>query len=433
MKFTRLSLVAMLLVGSAAFAIENVKVSGDAKLFYSTQDDDNANATASLFDHTSSTGQAALGLGVSADLTKGVSSGAHLTALTTLGLQGQLVDNVWEGTNGTSDYFLFDEAWLAGTYGKTTAKAGRMTLDTPMVFTESWSIAKNTFEAAVVINQDIPDTTLVGAYVGGTNSNNIVNGVTGGSNETNSSVTGFGNAAGTMQSVNAKGTTNFSQFYKGAFAAGIINNSWKPLTAQAWYYDAPSYLNNYWVQADLNLDGILAGVQYTATNYTKSTMLPITKDSSNNAYAVMLGYEKKDVVTAKVSYSQTGEEKDSGLSLGAGYNLAGSQSKLYTEAWWYYGKISKADTSAFNITVTAPVAGYDLGIYYTQATIGKNGDNTATEKDFAEVTFEVARSFGPLDAGLYYIYTKSDADNIKTGNTKGDAYNTVQLYLTYNF
>lgn len=446
MKFTRLSLVAALLVGSSAFAIENVKVSGDAKLFYSTQDDSNANATASLFDHTSSTGQASLGLGVSADLTKGISAGAHMTALTTLGLQGQLVDSVWEGTNGTNDYFLFDEAWLAGTYGKTTAKAGRMTLDTPMVFTETWSVAKNTFEAAVLINQDIPDTTLVGAYVGGTNSNNIVNGVTGsrtggGNNVTINSVvtapsdngTGFGNAGGTMQSVNSNGTTNFSQFYKGAVAAGVVNNSWKPLTAQAWYYDAPSYLNNYWLQADLNYEGILAGAQYTGTNYTKSKFLSIAQDSSNNAYAVMLGYEKKDVVTAKVSYSQTGEEKDSTIALGAGSNLAGSQSKLYTEAWWYYGKITKADTSAFNITVTAPVAEYNLGIYYTQATIGKNGSNTATEKDFAEATFEVARSFGPLDTGLYYIYTKSDDDNIKTGNTKGDAYNTVQLYLTYNF
>jgi hypothetical protein len=433
MKFTKLSLVAMLLLGSSAFAIENVKVSGDAKLFYSTQDDDNSNASASLFDHTSSTGQAALGLGVSADLTKGISAGAHLTALTTLGLQGQLVDSVWEGTNGTNDYFLFDEAWLAGTYGKTTAKAGRMELDTPMVFTESWSIAKNTFEAAVLINQDIPDTTLVGAYVGGTNSNNIVNGITGGSSETNSNVTGFGNAGGTMQSVNAKGNTNFSQFYKGAFAAGVVNNSWKPLTAQAWYYDAPDYLNNYWLQADLNYEGILAGAQYTGTNYTKSKMLPIAEDTSNTAYALMLGYEKQDLITAKVSYSQTGEEKDSTIALGAGSNLAGSQSKLYTEAWWYYGKITQADTSAFNITVTAPVAGYDLGIYYTQATIGKNGNNAATEKDFAEATFEVAKSFGPLDAGLYYIYTKSDDDNVKAGNTTGDAYNTVQLYLTYNF
>jgi hypothetical protein len=434
MKFTKMSLVAALLIGSSAFAIENVKVAGDAKLFYSTQDDKYTNTDASLGDKKSSTGQAALGLGISADLTTGISAGAHLTGLSTLGLQGQLVNNVWEGTNGVKDYYLFDEAWIAGTIANTTAKVGRMELDTPLVFTEKWSIAKNTFESAVLLNTDIPDTTVVAAYVGGTNSNNIVNPVTGGSRETDSSKTGFGNAAGTMQKVDSNGQTNFSQFYNGAFAAGAINNSFKPLTAQAWYYDANQYLNAYWLQADLNIEGILAGLQYTTTNYIKSTELPIAKDASNNAFAAMLGYEMKDTFTAKAAYSQTGKEKDSSLGLGAGSNLAGAQSKLYTEAWWYYGKITQADTKAFNVTVTAPVADlFNVGVYYTQATKGDNGVAGVTDTDFTEATFEVAKSFGPLDTGVYYIYTKSDADNIKAGDTKGSAYNTVQAYLTYNF
>lgn len=38
MKFTKLSLVAAMLIGSSAFAIENTKVGGDAKLFYHTSD-----------------------------------------------------------------------------------------------------------------------------------------------------------------------------------------------------------------------------------------------------------------------------------------------------------------------------------------------------------------------------------------------------------
>ena len=38
MKFTKMSLVAALLIGSSAFAIDNVKVSGDAKVYYSTND-----------------------------------------------------------------------------------------------------------------------------------------------------------------------------------------------------------------------------------------------------------------------------------------------------------------------------------------------------------------------------------------------------------
>ena len=99
MKLVKMSLLAATLIASSAFAIDNVKVSGDAKLFYHTDDAEadslGGAATGSLFSVGNSSGQAALGLGVTADLTEGVSAGAHLTALSTLGLQNRLVSNVW--------------------------------------------------------------------------------------------------------------------------------------------------------------------------------------------------------------------------------------------------------------------------------------------------------------------------------------------------
>ena len=440
MKFTKMSLVAALLVGTSAFAIDNVKVSGDAKLFYSTDDADYADVSGikaagdtsgSMFSKQNSAGQAALGLGLTADLTSGVSAGAHMTALTTLGLEGQLVSNVWEGTNGVTDSYIVDEAWIAGTYGKTTGKVGRMELDTPLVFTEKWSIAKNTFEAAVLINQDIPDTTVVGAYVGAGNGNAAVNGHGNGAGPV-----GFANVV--QATGNAKGSydgSTFTQFYNGAYAAGIINNSFKPLTAQAWYFDANQYLTAYWLQADLKMEGIMAGLQYTATNYTKSTELAIAKDADNNAVAVMLGYEMKDVATLKVAYSQTGTEKDSGFGLGAGANLASTgQSKLYTEAWWNYGYITQADTKAYNVTLESPVQGlFDLGVYYTASTTSDNGVPATADVDMREIAVTASKSFGPLDATLAVINVDADDQNVKAGNTTGDAYNMVQAYLTLNF
>ena len=395
MKFTKLSLVAALLIGSSAFAIENVKVDGDAKLFYTTQDDKNANASASLFDKSSSTGEAALRLGVTADLTKGISAGATLNAITTLGLYNNLVSGTWTG--GVQDNFLFSEAWLAGTTGKTTGKVGRMQLDTPLVFSETWSVLPNTFEAAVVINQDLPDTTLVGAFVGQHNSAAALGG-------------GFDDFT----------TSSFKSFYNGAYAIGAVNNSWEPLTAQLWYYDAPQAVKAYWVQADLAMSGIVAGIQYTGADWYAS-------NKSSDALAVKVGYEMKDTFAASFAFSQVGKDET------AGANLAGSQSKLYTEAWWYYGKITQADTTAMNLTVTAPVSDlFDFGFYYTQSTT-KNGFGGTKDAEFTEATFEIAKSFGPLDAGLYYIYTKSDNDNQKTAADKGEAYSTAQVYLTYNF
>ena len=136
-----MSLVAALLVGSSAFAIDNVKVSGDAKLYYSTADAGQDLFAASLTNGANqSAAQAAASLSISADLTEGISAGSKVTVLSTLGLEGQLVNNVWEGTNGVSDSYIVNDLWLAATVGKTTAKIGRMELDTPLVFTEKWSM-----------------------------------------------------------------------------------------------------------------------------------------------------------------------------------------------------------------------------------------------------------------------------------------------------
>ncbi len=409
MKYTKMSLVAALLVGSSAFAIDNVKVSGDAKLFYATEEGGMSvtGTSDSIFNKDASAGQVAASLSLTADLTKGISFGGKVTALSTLGLEGQLVNNVWEATNGVTDSYIVNDLWLATTVGKTTVKLGRMELDTPLVFTEKWSIVENTFEAAVVINTDLPNTTLVGAYVGGTNSQAV-----------------GGTGAGYAGVVNATANeSTFSQFYDGAFAVGVINNSWEPLTAQAWYYDAQSKetvaagtdlrgVEAFWLQGDVSMDGILAGVQYTSLKL-QLTAGAADIDVDTSAFAVMVGYEMKDMFTAKLSYSGVAEDHS------AGFNLAGSgKSKLYTEAWWNYGTVTAADTTAINLTVEAPIKDIvDLGFYATMA------DNEVDAGDMTEVTVTASRSFGPLDTSAALIY----AD--KNDNQSG----ALQAYLTYNF
>ena len=393
MKFTKMSLVAALLVGSSAFAIENTKVSGDAKLYYDT--------TSSSLKNDNSAAQAALSLDVTTDLLANISAGTKITALSTLGLEGQLVGKVWEATNGVNDSWMVNELWLATTVGKTTGKIGRMSLDTPLVFSETWSIVANTFEAAVVINQDVPDTTLVGAYVGGTNS--------GGPLGTHPGM------AGVIAPI--ANETTFSQFYKGAYAAGIVNNSFKPLTVQAWYYQATHLTSAYWLEADLNcqkVEGLTAGLQYTGIDSINGVT-----EKSSSAFAGMLGYEMKDMFKAKISYSQTDKDAD------AGFNLAGTgQSKLYTEAWWNYGKVTQADTTAFNITIEGNVMNYvDLGFYYTDADQSQQAGNN----DLTEFTFTASKSFGPLDVTAAII-----SGDITTNN-KSNTTNRGQAYLTLNF
>ena len=444
MKLVKMSLLAATLIASSAFAIDNVKVSGDAKLYYATNDSlavvgGGVDNDAALFRQENSAGQAALSVGVTADLTEGVSAGITANALSTLGLQNNLVSNVWEGTSaggvsvsgdpitGLKDQFWISNAWIAGTVGKTTGKIGRMELDTPLVYSEQWSIAANTFEAAVLINQDIPDTTLIGAYVGGSNGSET--GATG-DGGTNASYAGV--LAGGQDDTNSP----FHSFYNGAYAFGAVNNSWEPLTVQAWYFLAQNLLSAYWVQGDLNIIGLDFGLQFTgidisATGVNENLGLAWTEDSSNTAVAAKVGYTMKDTFTVSGAFSQTGNDEPNGHAVGG--NLAASgQSKLYTEAWWNYGYVTRNDTTALNVTATTPeeLTWAQLGLYLTQSTTTIAGAN---DGEMTEVTLEAAKSFGPLDAGLYVIVTDATDQNIKAGDTEGTAFNTVQAYLTYNF
>ena len=433
MKFTKMSLVAALLIGSSAFAIENTKVSGDASLFYGTGDDDSN----SLFDKTDAAADAGLNLNVTTDLVKNsvvsISAGAGYTVLSTLGLENNLVSGVWGSAHGATagtgasygsslggakveNANWMNEAWIAATAGKTTVKLGRMELDTPLVFTEKWSIEKNTFEAAVVINQDIPDTTLVGAYVGnGNGTENLGQDVTG-------TVYGLGLAAGAVVNQDGQFTTYGTD---GAYAVGAINNSFKPLTVQAWYYDLTRLATAYWLQADLDastlgVDGLSAGVQYSAQDVKTGDSLGINNTDTASVYAVKLGYEMKDLFTASVAYSSV---DDKGALTAANTATQSGASKLYTEAWWNYGYITQHDTNSYNVTVTSPVNGlFDLGLYYT------NANNKATaDNDLTEFTATAGKSFGPLDATLAYVNTKAKDQNNDSN------YNIIQAYLTLNF
>ncbi|HZF70802.1 OprD family outer membrane porin [Sulfuricurvum sp.] len=410
MKLVKMSLAAAVLLGASAFAIDNVKVSGDAKLFYGTDD----HGTYSMLDKDSSYADTAVRVGVSGDLLKGVSFGLTGYGVSTLGLENNLVSGIWSGAHTitpanantafgnphtvdstgvqVNDAAWLGEAWLATTLGKTTAKIGRMTLDTPLAFTETWNIAPNTFEAAVLINQDIPDTTLVGAWVGKGN--------------------------GGAGVVGSKGTFN-TFVTDGAYAAAIVNNSFKPLVAQAWYYNVVNVADAYWLQADWDcqlIKGVKVGAQY-ADMSPKGWVGSATPDSK--AWAAKLAFAGVENLNVSAAYSSV--DNDGALKVqNVATDLQGAaQSKLYTETWWTYGEVGAPSADSWNLT-----AEYDakniakLGAYYTHT---KNSNN---DYRMNELAVTATKSFGPLDATLAYINTDfSDTDSV----------NTLQAYLTLNF
>lgn len=453
MRLTKLSLIAAMLIGSTAFAIENTKVSGKAGLYYGTQDSDAANA-AELFSQDSAYTNYFAHLGLTTDLTKGVSAGVGAQVVTTLGVEHNLVSKVWSNAHTASNStgasitagdaqlqvdsaMWIDELWIAGSAFDTTLKIGRQSLDTPLAFTETWGVDRNTFEAAVLINQSIPDTTLVATSIGKSNGSaddrtsaresgiaSILNGGTGlNLNDLSLTAAGYVAADGTFSTFGSQGT----------YAFGVVNNSIKPLTLQAWYYDMVQLAEAYWLQADLNIDGILAGVQYantqadTGANLGTLGVIGATEDTT--AWSAMVGYDMKDVVKVKAAYSDVDEDGLLGVANTATGSVAtlGGQSKLYTEMWWNYGYVSAVGAESFSLTAETTVAG-DIALlagYY-------NADikTAAADKEMSEIALTASKKFGPLSTSLALIFAdfedkNTPADDVKTTD--------LQVYLTYNF
>lgn len=448
MKLTKLSLIAAMLIGSTAFAIENTKVSGNVSVFYGTMDSDVGTyksvlggTTPSFFDAEGAYGNAAANLELTTDLTKGVSAGVKGTYVTTLGLENNLVDNTWSNVHTISDAagasfaselggkqlddaFFMGELWVAGTAFDTTVKVGRQSVDTPLAFTETWGIDQNTFEGAVLINQSIPDTTLVATYLGKHNGSSW-----------DPKNTGNPLAPGTLNDINlvAAGLTNglqggaaqagitsqggkFNTFgTNGVYVAGLVNNTIKPLTVQAWYYSLQQLADAMWFQADLNVGGILAGVQYTE--------IEVNNSDEDEAFAAMLGYEAKDVATVKVAYSDVDDKGTLGV---ANVATTTGQSKLYTEMWWAYGNVSSTGAESYSITAEGTVAGVDLLAGYYVADINPSA---AVDTEVTEIALVASKSFGPLDTSVAIILDNEE-DNV--ANTDYDT-NHIQIYLTYNF
>ncbi len=434
MKLAKLSLAALMALGVSAFAdVQNIKVSGDAKLFYGTADvdyDENYNKIkdSSLFGKSTSYGQAAFDLAATADLADGVKGKVGITALSTLGLENNLVSDIWAGGTTQTTWWA-SEAWLAKTFGNTTVKVGRQYLDTPLAFSEKWNIAANSFDAAVVLNNDLPQTTLVAAWIGrgnGAGDYSVVRTVTNGGD----SFRTYGSAIqdtlqGKFPGKNVK--------VAGAYAVAAVTKAIPYTTAQVWYYDVVDIASAWWLQADIDLKEVLPGLTFGAQYADINPASKLEKELSTKlddakAWAVKLGYSMDNLKLA-AAYSAT-DKKGPVLVANTATGLKGSQSKLYTEAWWNYGYVSAPDTKTWMVSADYNMEGIaDFMAQYTSANQGTTGGDV----DMQEFTLAASKSFGNLDTTLAYIYTKADDQNQKSATDKGDGYNMIQVYLTYNF
>lgn len=398
MKLGKLSLVAVMALGTSAFAIDNVKVNGEAKVWYQTSE--LIGGTTDFFDKgTNSLANTSLMLGATMDLAPSLSMGASAYALSTLGLENNLVGDTpsnkvrADGTTSTVSERVSDQAWvrelyLAYTAGKTTAKIGRQELATPLAFTEKWNVVDNTFDAAVLLNNDIQDTTLVAAWVGKHN----------GIGATGSSTVNLNGAFDTLGA-------------SGAYAFAAVNKSLPNTTVQAWYYNVSYVADAYWLQADAKLMGMIdMGVQYANMDPkaagTEDTSIYAVKAAADVAgFNVYAAYSSADDSKTLSNFSNvsTGDKSMIYTALGSIYMDGEFTTRSGTDAW----KVGASTKMIPGVTLSASYGESDT-------------DNTPTSlKDERSAWDVVANTkVGPL--GLTAIYTNYQIENasgVKTTDT----------------
>jgi hypothetical protein len=396
-KITNLSLAALMAVGvvSGASADVDLKVGGQGVIYYQTMD---KGGDADLFDHAgNSRANAGLQLNLEADLGNDFGLGYQETFLGTLGLEKNLVGNTMQtAEKDTLNSHAMTKLYITKKLSNTTFKLGKQELPkslSPLAFSEGWNVFKNTFDAAVVINSDIPDTTLVGAYVAKSNG-------TGG---------------------NTVGLINLGQFNdmaggalpNGAYLLTVANKSLKQVPITLSYYSLPDLTGGEEgsaIWADVQID---AGIPVKFGLQGGTIMPENNLDDTTAMGAKITG--KAGPVDLTLAYSTV---DDGSLAFkNVGTNV---KTPLYTQIILNQNHIA-SDADTFLVKGVVPVGPGKLIAQY-----GATTDNSDAGTDYNEL--DVIYKFKALGTTMLAAYIMSDHD--VNGQ---DPNNIVRVWTRYNF
>jgi hypothetical protein len=411
---TKISLATVLALGfvSSLSAIEDVKITGEAKVIYQTTDQENSAGPTGMFEKGNGNGEAAragasLTIGANAKLSESVTGNVEAQAFSTLGLEKNLVSGVM-ATGSTDTQGQVSQASLTAKAGKTTVVVGRQELNTPLAFTEKWNVVKNTFDAAVVQNNDIENTTLVGAWVGNHNGISNYNGTTGviTAGTAGNLVTSAGQTA-TLKSFETFGTD-------GAYAVGAVSKAIPDTTLQAWYYNVVDVAQATWFQGDTKVAGnVTLGAQY-------ATMNPEAAGKTSSIWAVKAGTEVAGV-NVYGAYSSADEDG----TLGFANVSTGDKTMIYTglDSVYMDGIVTRPGNDTFKVGASKELSGVKLATSYTDCS-----SDTATNEIKG---WDVSASTKVGGATVQAIYTSFDTQG--TANYANKDRDTLRLVGSYKF
>lgn len=370
---------------SLSKAMKSGKVTGEVRAFYidrtySGSTDNNRNAFA-------------LGgnLGYESGSYHGFSVGAKAYTTNGLGINSEKnskdTDPSLFGDNYDS-YSTLGEAYLQYSISNTTVKVGRQKLATPLAGTDDARMLPNLFEAALLINKDIQNTTLIGAHVTKMGVGTFANVYGAGSMLSLQSGYGLGYKLGTSGKFADMGEIALGSGTDtdGVTAlAGIYSNA--GLTLQLWDYYAHDILNAIYLEGKystkfrdigLNVAGQYINQSEVGDELAKAVDVNYFGAKIGASYGMLSGY---------FAYSSTSDDKDTVTNGGVITPWGGMPA--YTQ-----GMVTRhqffADTDAMKGAVKIkPIDELSLALYYVEFDIGKSNTYkpdtknwTATEAGF---------------------------------------------------
>lgn len=307
------------------------------------------------------------------------------------------------GASKRTNYFnasgsVLSEAYIEYKNSNTSLKAGRQFITTPLVSSgvegkSSEAIIKDSFEAYVLTNTDLPNTTIVAGYV----------------TKWQAQSDGFGNVG------------TFNKFQDGAYTIYAQNKSLENLTLTAQYLkeNGVSSANDkdaLYFQADYQL-----GAQTISAQYLSSTDKTQTANEQDGKIFGLkatgpLGIWKFGYLVAYNSST----DKNAGVYTGAG---EGTTDTLFTAMPVHDGGVpSRPDTDTLVGALVAPVGPTTLIAY-----AGKSSSKTHV---LGDVTAAGAILIYPIAKNLLLKanYEHVECEKIITEDT-----DTTRIYLSYKF
>ncbi len=426
MKFTKLSIAALMVAGfaSSAMAMDlssvTVKPYAQAKLYYEATDK-NGN---DLFSQAAASGQALLTVGATGKFDSCWGYGFEYMIADTLGLENNLVSGVRMGADENGDA-LQTQDWASQAYvtyspcdtvlSNTTFKIGRQFLDTPLAFTEKWNMTRNSFDAIVALNQDIKNVTLVGAYVGRGNGAKIA--VSNGDR-----FASYGANAGKA---------------KGAYTVGALTKFIDGLPINVWYYNLVSTADALWADADFTykLADDMAfdiGAQYGSIMPKGS--LDALDDTSG--FGVKIG-TKIGMFNVMAAYTSMDDKGAIALANTATMNMSdgtgttgGKKTKLYTANIYTDGTaVAIPGSDAWKVKASAKVAG--IGKFIAQYNSCTNDDNNPMH-NVDELDLIYATKLAGINTKFIYMMRDVTEGAVTDAGLKDDTQH-FRVILSKNF